>query len=173
MKRKNQRKSVIVDWRVQVRIILATSLPMIACLVLAIVGEIVYYRAAAKGWIQTDGTILGLRENRLGMLLLFASASTVQLVASLLASQKVAGVAYHIARILKTFREGDRQARVRLRKGDYQVELGDDVNEFLDWISGDATSPLARPAASAGRPEPGRPEGRPAATALPRKDAAR
>ena len=154
MKRKNQRKSVIVDWRVQARIIIATSLPMIACLVLAVVGEIAYYRAVTSGLIQTDGTIFGMPESRLGMLLLFASASTVQLVVSLLASQKVAGVAYHIARILTAFRNGDRQARVRLRKGDYQRELGDDVNSFLDWVekSASPTSASSGTATPAGPP---------------------
>jgi hypothetical protein len=138
MKRKPwRRKKLIVDGKVQTRIILQTSLPMFACLLLAIGGEFLYYRLLEAGMFQTDGTIFGMPEQRLGMLLLFVSAATIQLTVSLLTSHKVAGVSYHIRRILHEYRQGNRDARVRLRKSDYQKQLGSDVNEFLDWLEQD------------------------------------
>lgn len=171
MKRKPwRRRTLIVDGKVQTRIVLATSLPMFACLLLAIGGEYFYYRLLDAGKIQTDGTIFGMPEQRLGMLLLFVSASMIQLTVSLLASHKVAGVSYHIRRILHEYRMGDRDARVRLRKGDFQVRLGTDVNDFLDWLErGEAPLPeKVHSLDSAVRPGPdaapaGHPAGRPAA----------
>ena len=136
MKRKPwRRKTLIVDGKVQTRIILATSLPMFACLLVAIGGEFLYFRLLDAGTIHNDGTIFGMPEQRLGMLLLFVSASTIQLIASLLTSQKVAGTSYHIRRILHEFRTGNPDARVRLRRSDFQQQLGTDVNAFLDWIN--------------------------------------
>jgi hypothetical protein len=135
MKRKPwRRKRLIVDGKVQARIVLATSLPMFACLLLAIGGEYLYYRLLDAGKIQTDGTIFGMPEQRLGMLLVFVSASMIQLTASLLASHKVAGVSYHVRRILHEYRMGNRDARVRLRRADFQQRLGTEVNAFLDWL---------------------------------------
>jgi hypothetical protein len=73
-------------------------------------------------------------ERHLGMLLLFISASMSQLLTALISSQKIAGTAYHIRRVLREFREGKRDSRVRLRRGDYQHELARDINDFLEWI---------------------------------------
>ncbi len=131
---KNERKTILVDKRLQARIVLSCSLPMIACLIFAIGVELLYRRQVAHGMGSPDGTILGMPEHRLGMLLLFISASMTQLVSTLLVSQKVAGTSYRIAQVLNAFREGDRTARVRLRKGDYQVRLADDLNGFLAWV---------------------------------------
>lgn len=146
MRIKNQRRTILVHPRMQMRIILATSLPMFACLVLATAAEFFYFRQVQLGVIPSDGTILGMPESRLGMLLLFVSASTVQILTALLASQKVAGAAYRVARTLEEFRKGKRDARVTLRKYDYQRELADDVNGFLDWVAGGASAPPARAA---------------------------
>lgn len=149
MRIKNQRKTVLVHPRMQMRIILATSLPMFACLISATAAEFFYFRQVRLGIIPSDGTILGMPESRLGMLLLFVSASTVQILTALLASQKVAGAAYRIARTLEEFRAGKRDARVTLRKHDYQRELADDVNGFLEWVAAGESAPSARAAADA------------------------
>jgi hypothetical protein len=168
---KNQRKTVIVDGATQLRIILTTSLPMIGCLALATLVEFFYEHQVAAGKLQTDGTIFGFPERRLGMLLLFVSAATVQLLSALLSSHRVAGTSYRIGQVLREFREGNRSARVRLRRGDYQHGLADDLNGFLQWIeeggaksgasapAGSASHPgkAASPAATAGRREPASP----------------
>lgn len=152
---KNQRRKMLVHPAMQARIVLATSLPMFACLISATAAEIIYSRQVQMGVIVSDGTIFGLPEGRLGMLLLFVSASSVQIATALLASQKVAGTAYRIGKVLEDFRQGRRDSRVSLRKGDYQKELGDDVNTFLDWVAAaDGASP-ARPAIES--PERARP----------------
>jgi hypothetical protein len=134
-RKKNERKTVLVDKRLQARIILSTSLPMIACLVFATGIELWYRRQVSLGLGSADGTLFGMPEHRLGMLLLFVSASMTLLVSALLLSQKVAGTSYRIRQVLNAFREGDRSARVRLRKGDYQLQLADDLNAFLGWVA--------------------------------------
>ncbi|MEZ5064244.1 MAG: hypothetical protein R3B81_05885 [bacterium] len=130
---KNQRRVVLVNKRVQARIILSTSLPMIGCLVFAVVVELFYQRQIDLGRIAPGGTIFGMPSERLGMLLMFVSAATTQLVTALLASQKVAGTSYRIAQTLNEYRSGNRAIRVHLRKGDFQQNLAHDLNDFLDW----------------------------------------
>ena len=132
---KNRRRTVVVDGKLQARIVLSTSIPMVACLVFATVAEMFYRRQVALGHLRTDGTIFGMPDHQLGILLLFVSASMTQLVSALLSSQKIAGTAYRIARVLEAYRDGNRAARVTLRRGDYQTQLADDLNAFLDWSS--------------------------------------
>ena len=137
---KNKRKTVIVDPRLQLRIILATSLPMVACLALALGGDVLLQHLAASGRIANDATILGMPRHRVGLFLLFVSASMWQLVSALLVSQKVAGTSYHIKRILREFLAGDPSARVRLRSSDYQHDLADAINAFLEKMDSHGAS---------------------------------
>jgi hypothetical protein len=159
MKRRTwRRRTVIIDPKTQAKIFAATSLPMFACLVIAVGGEFLYQHFVRTGQLQTDGSLLfGMPDSRLGMLLLFVSASTIQVVASLIASQKVAGTAYHISRILNEFRAGNRDARVRLRRGDYQQSLGTEVNGFLQWVQDGAAHPTL-PEKHGAHAAPGSPE---------------
>ena len=170
---KNRRRTVVVDARLQARIVLSTSIPMVACLVFATLAEMFYRRQVALGHLHTDGTILGMPENQLGLLILFVSASMTQLVSALLSSQKIAGTAFRISRVLEAYREGNRSARVTLRKGDYQTALANDVNSFLDWTVSPDVAPT--PVAAIGMPAAGdlAPEKPHAAPAPPRAGAPR
>lgn len=146
---RNRRRTVVVDGKLQARIVLSTSIPMIACLVFAVGVEWLYRRQVAAGHLATDGTILGMPDHQLGIFLLFVSASMTQLVSALLSSQKIAGTSYRIARVLETWRDGNRAARVTLRRGDYQTRLADDLNGFLDWLGSEGAP--APPAAGESR----------------------
>jgi hypothetical protein len=146
-RKKRFRTKLVVDHAVQARIILETSLPMVGCLVFAVLVEGFYRRQVAAGAIQSDGTLLGMPEERLGMLLLFVSAATMQLVSGLLSSQKVAGAAFRIRKGLEEFRAGATGTRIRLRGGDYHHSLADDINGFLDWVESGA-APAAEGAAT-------------------------
>ena len=152
MKPGGRRRTVIVDKAMQMRIVLSNSLPMFAILLVAILGEFVYNQQIRAGHIASNGTIFGMPEQRLGMLLLFVFASTYQVVASLLTSQKVAGAAYRVSRTLESYRQGDHDVRAKLRKGDYQTKLADDVNEFLDWLQLQEGSGSAAPSAGTAAP---------------------
>lgn len=137
---------------------LATSLPMIGCLLLAVAVQFWYERQLAQGRIAADGSIFGMPVDRLGMLVLFVAAATVQVVSALLSSHKVAGASLRIASVLHAFRDGDRNARVHLRRGDYQQSLANEINGLLDWVQSapDAArgdSPSRARAGAPGRPE--------------------
>jgi len=157
MRTRNKRKTILLRPRMQARIILATSLPMLACLIVATAAEFLYFHEVREGTIVSDGTILGMPENRLGMLLLFVSATSVQVATALLASQKVAGTAFRIGRTLEAFRRGRRDARVTLRNTDYQKQLADDINAFLDWVA--AGEDAATPRSAMDAPERSDPAG--------------
>jgi hypothetical protein len=158
MRKKNERKAVIVDGSVQARIVLATSLPMIGCLLLAVGVQFWYERQLASGRFAADSVILGMPVDRLGMLVLFVAAATVQVVSALLSSHKVAGASLRIASVLRAFRDGDRSARVRLRRGDYQQSLAGEINGLLDWVESSAGAERADSPSRARAGAPGRPE---------------
>lgn len=148
MARKNRRNQIIVNKSLQTKIILSTSIPMFVLLGVATLLEYLYFLGVQSGRIHSDGTIFGMPEHRLGMLLIFVFGSTYQLASALLTSHKIAGASYRIAETLKAFRNGDRDVRATLRKGDYQVELADEINGFLDW----ARSTQSPASASSGDP---------------------
>jgi hypothetical protein len=174
-RKKNERRTVLVDKALQARIVLSTSLPMIACLVFATGLDLYYQRQVALGHVDADSTIFGMPGHRLGMLLLFVSASMTLLVSSLLSSQKIAGTSYRIRQVLSEYRSGNRSVRVRLRKGDYQSQLADDLNEFLDWVAPRATLPVPETprAGVTPTPEPSRTTGVPSQATTPSRSAAK
>lgn len=49
-------------------------------------------------------------------------------------SHRIAGPTFNIRNTLRRFRDGDIDARIKLRDDDYLVEIQDYVNEFLDWL---------------------------------------
>jgi hypothetical protein len=158
MRRKNERKAVIVDGSVQAKIVLATSLPMIGCLLLAVAVQFWYERQLSQGHIAAEGTIFGMPVDRLGMLVLFVGCATVQVVSALLSSHKVAGASLRIASVLHSFRDGDRSARVHLRRGDYQQSLANEINGLLDWVESAPDAPRGDQPSRARTGAPGRPE---------------
>lgn len=164
-RKKRFRTKLLVDRTDQARIILETSLSMFGCLIFAVVVEGFYRRQVAAGVIHSDGTLLGMPDERLGMLVLFVSAATVQIVSALLSSQKVAGATYRIKLGLAEFRSGATQTRMRLRTGDHHHELAGEIDSFLDWVE-ERMVPAGVPAASTGgRREPA---GTPYMTGTPR-----
>ena len=140
MASKNRRNQIIVNRSLQTKIVLSTSVPMFVLLAVATFLEYFYFMGVQSGRIESTGTIFGMPEHRLGMLLIFVFASTYQLVASLRTSHKIAGASYRIAETLKAVREGDASARAKLRQGDYQMELADDINAFLEWVESSRAS---------------------------------
>ncbi len=54
---------------------------------------------------------------------------------SALLSHRIAGPIYHIERICREIKKGDKQARVRLRQGDALADLAEEFNSMLDTIT--------------------------------------
>ena len=56
-------------------------------------------------------------------------------IISALLSHRIAGPVYHFERICREIKKGDKQARVRLRKGDAFADLAEEFNTMLDSIT--------------------------------------
>ncbi len=56
-------------------------------------------------------------------------------IISALLSHRIAGPIYHFERICREIKKGDKQARVKLRKGDALSDLEEEFNSMLDTIT--------------------------------------
>ena len=56
-------------------------------------------------------------------------------IVSALLSHRIAGPVYHFEKVCREIKDGDRQARVRLRKGDALSDLAQEFNSMLDTVT--------------------------------------
>lgn len=56
-------------------------------------------------------------------------------IISALLSHRIAGPIYHFEKICREIKAGDKQARVKLRKGDALADLSEEFNSMLDTIT--------------------------------------
>ncbi len=54
---------------------------------------------------------------------------------SALLSHRIAGPVYHFEKICREIKQGDKQARIKLRKGDALEDLAEEFNSMLDSIT--------------------------------------
>lgn len=54
---------------------------------------------------------------------------------SALLSHRIAGPVYHLEKVCREIKEGNKQIRVKLRKGDALSDLADEFNSMLDYIT--------------------------------------
>ncbi|MBO4707646.1 MAG: methyl-accepting chemotaxis protein [Elusimicrobiaceae bacterium] len=54
---------------------------------------------------------------------------------SALLSHRIAGPVYHLERVCREIKEGNKQIRVKLRKGDALSDLANEFNSMLDYIT--------------------------------------
>lgn len=76
------------------------------------------------------------RDHWLTMLFLLGVTIAIVTFICLFVSHQIAGPAYHIAKIMKTIREGDMTARVNLRKDDSLKDLAKEINITLTVLEG-------------------------------------
>ena len=136
----NRRRQIIVDSDLQKRMVMAATWPPSVGMVAAIV-------------------LLGLFCNRIGgealqagvelrSLLLMFLATSVFMVASMgfviwtavRISHRVAGPTVNVSNTLRRVREGDRSARVHLRRFDFLQSLAGTLNEHLEWLESELPS---------------------------------
>ncbi len=56
---------------------------------------------------------------------------------SALLSHRIAGPVYHLEKVCKEIKQGNKQIRVKLRKGDALSDLADEFNSMLDYLTGE------------------------------------
>jgi hypothetical protein len=144
----DQRRNYVVNPKMQRQIILSAAWPLVVIIgVMVLVQFVLDAQLAAE--LQEHELVLGGRSLRVIAGLGFMGfALTYVGVMSLKLSHRVAGAAWRLGQTMKSFREGERQIRVKLRDDDLLIDLQDDMNHFLAW----AEEALAE-RASVSRPE--------------------
>ncbi len=54
---------------------------------------------------------------------------------SALLSHRIAGPVYHLEKVCREIKEGNKQSRVKLRKGDALSDLAEEFNSMLDYLT--------------------------------------
>jgi len=152
-----RRKIIVVDKKLQSRIIFSVTWPMAMLLGLTLV-IMYFFGLHLKAEAAKTGTIVeGLDALFLSICFLFGYATVANVLVALSFSHKVAGAAYRITQTLRSFRKGERATRAHLRKGDFHMDLADEVNSFLDWIDQETGTPRKAEAEAAVVPQPEHP----------------
>jgi hypothetical protein len=133
-----RRRVVVTDGTMQGRLVLSVSIPMVILLLLVLGAQLVFDHLVRTGALDVEGRILGLPERSLSAVLFFVFATLYHVMNTLRVSHRIAGASHNMERVLRTFRSGDRTARVQLREGDLPQSLAAEINATLDWVSGEA-----------------------------------
>lgn len=124
MENENRRRTIVVNQGSQKRIVVATTWAPVLCLLLTAV-LLGHYSSQAS---QESGIVPFL-------LLAFLLISAALLVFNALSfSHRVAGPAHHFGKVLHAVRQGDLEARIHLRRGDFLTTVADEINDFLEWL---------------------------------------
>ena len=143
-----QRRSFVVNPKMQRQIIVSASWPLVVIIGVMMLIQLVLDAQLAAQLEQHELVLRGRGLRVIAGLGFLGFALAYVGVMSLKLSHRVAGAAYRLGQTMKSFREGERQIRVRLRDDALLIDLQDDMNEFLAWTE----------EALAGRPGPSRPD---------------
>ena len=146
----DRRRKVLIDSRMQRRLVVAVTVPMIIVLAVVLLLQMAVDQAIRSGTLDVDGVILGVPERTLSAILFFVFATAWQIMHALNVSQRIAGAMHRMRTVLQAYRAGDQDARIRLRKSDIQVELAHEINATLDWVAGEAGQSVAEKPARSG-----------------------
>ncbi|MCB9890651.1 MAG: hypothetical protein H6832_17125 [Planctomycetes bacterium] len=128
----NRRRSIVVNKRTQWRIVVEQAWPAGLAVLITSMGMCFFVTQVmleanelavelpSLPWVLVAG--IGFVVVSLGVIAYCA----------LRFSHRVAGPVYSIRRTLQSFRDGDTDARVRLRDGDFLTDLTDDLNDILE-----------------------------------------
>lgn len=134
---KAKRRIFFIHQRIQSWAMLSLTLLCVSTILVFGVVPDVTYRAALAPWFSTAGlraVCMNEIYPQLDILFLVGMPLFVllSLVLALLLTHRIVGPLYHVRRVVREYRAGNREARVRLRAGDFCDELADDVNALLD-----------------------------------------
>jgi hypothetical protein len=134
-RRRYVRRQLVVDRELQGRIVFASAWPSAVGLVLTSVlfaqfGRRLLLEAYEAG--VSLPSVVPMMMTAIGFLVV---STGFVLFNALLVSHKVAGPMVRFRHTFAAVKAGDREARIRLRKGDYLVPLAEEFNGFLDWLA--------------------------------------
>ena len=131
---KNRRNQLVVNQELQGRFLLAVGWPVVICLSLNIVLLGIVFANLTGRVVRDAPELEWIVPVLVGVLAALALASGFFLFHALKLSHRIAGPMVRIRRDLERVRHGEVGLRIRLRKGDYLVQVADDINELLEWM---------------------------------------
>jgi hypothetical protein len=130
----NRRRQLIVDPKLQRRIVLAAGWP--PCLAMA--GSILllgfFCSRLSREALEAGVELPSLLWVFLATAAFIVVATGFVLWTALRISHRVAGPTFNVRRVLARVRSGDLTARVHLRSDDYLGGVAETINEHLDWL---------------------------------------
>jgi hypothetical protein len=129
----DQRRNYLANPRMQRQIILSASWPLVVIIgVMVLVQFVLDAQLAAE--LEAHELVLEGRSLRVIAGLGFMGFALAYVgIMSLKLSHRIAGAAWRLGQTMRSFREGERQLRVKLREDDLLRDLQDDLNDFLSW----------------------------------------
>lgn len=132
--RRNRRKQIVVNKKLQGRLIFATAWAPSLCLASTALLLGVFCTQLYDEATNADVDLPSVVPVFVTAVSFMLIATGYMLFNALRFSHRIAGPMYNLEQTLKRFREGAPGARVVLRKYDYLQEIQDPVNSFLDWV---------------------------------------
>lgn len=129
------RKQLVVNRPLQSRLVVTLSWPIVACITTTMVLLFWFTGRVADQAYETGVAIDGLT-SLLVTVIAFVAVSITYLVWHFFrVSNRVVGPMYRMQRALEQFRAGERNVRIRLRKGDFLLETAERLDAFLVWVA--------------------------------------
>ncbi len=134
-KQKNRRRTLIVNKKVQTRMVLTLTFVPILGLIAAtlavglLTGQVLEEARQAEVTLPTLGPLF------IALFSFILAAGVVVVIQALRYSHRIAGPTFRIVRSLKDIRSGNLGFRVKLRKGDELEEIADELNRLIDWLA--------------------------------------
>ncbi len=132
----NRRKKIVVNRELQRRFVKAVSWPWIAAVGVSM-GTVFMF--ALRLMLESLNSDVQLPS----MVPLFVSVSAMVVLTTFFAlyftlrlSNRIAGPAYRVNRVIESAMQGDLSVRITLRDGDFLTEVADDLNRLLAWTEG-------------------------------------
>lgn len=133
---RDARRTLIVNESLQKRIILAVTLfPTLALSIAALIVAIFCRRLLGEAG-YADVELPSLVPLFLSVLGFVVACCIVVLHQALRFSHRIAGPALRIVRSMSQLRRGEPVGPIKLRDGDFLVEIADEFNDLLTWARG-------------------------------------
>jgi len=130
---KNRRKTLLVNEKVQKKIVFHVTLAPLLALFISALTVTVF-----SGRLAQEAADLGSELPSLGIFFVSVVAFVVVfglllIRQALIFSNKVVGPNYRICKSLQQVRDGNPDIRIQLRNGDFNTEIAEEINKLLDW----------------------------------------
>jgi hypothetical protein len=139
----HRRKRLLIDPRVQSRIIKGIAWPAALCLIAtSIVVTTLCYRLVDEALVAQI-ELPSVTPLLIALAVFLVASLGFTIYTALSVSHRIVGPLFRIRVVMDGVRNGQLSARARVRSRDYLPEFATFVNEFLDWVEREHSNPPA------------------------------